>query len=252
MHVVPRDEGNEHHNPHDYDLEFASHPPSTAPGFSAPETAPQGLASVPMSGNLIMPFSPHVAKSIDNHIPGISISQSSASPSQVTPSMSIISQENGHGSPNETSSQLPGWDYSLDRDLEKLLTGDDFDLDAINLSLQFALPDYVPTEAILDTNVPRPPTAQPGSMISGRSKKPSSVVQRKWHTFLELSPPGQTTPDMLPDSNHINESYRKRLVDHLQQRVQHGILPSTPFLVNSSLSHGVVSDSGWCFHMLIH
>ncbi|KAJ5371537.1 uncharacterized protein N7496_007629 [Penicillium cataractarum] len=82
-------------------------------------------------------------------------------------------------------------------------------------------------------------------MISGRSKQPSSVVQRKWHTCLELSPSGRTTPDMLSDSNRIDESHRKRLADHLQQRVQHGILPSTPFLLNSSLSHGLVSDSGW-------
>lgn len=189
----------------------------------------------PMGGNMMAPVSPPNSSSIDKHTPNMSIGETSTYPTQVTPLNSLFSLETGDAWRNQTSPQPPIWDYPLDREWETLLTGDDFDLEAVNLSLLYATSDYVPLETIPGVDMSRPPPpAQPASVNSDHAKRHANAVQRKWHTFSELASSGQMTPDVPREASLIDESYRKRLAERLQQRVQHGILPSTPFLVCSA------------------
>lgn len=113
-----------------------------------------------------------------------------------------------------------------DLDWMSWLTRPDFDLDALNQSL-------VETTEIQPVDLLRIPDEAQGP------------IQRRWHTFSEsIVSSGQTTPDLRRpgssdrDRGHIHmiadESYRQKLAEGLQQRVQPGILPSTGFLVIAS------------------
>ncbi|KAJ5379755.1 uncharacterized protein N7496_002183 [Penicillium cataractarum] len=194
----------------------------------------------PMAGNTVAPVSPPNSSSIDKHTPNMSIGETSTYPTQVTPLTSLFSLETGDAWRNQASPQPPIWDYQLDREWETLLTGEDFDLDAVNLSLLYATSDYVPVDAIPGMDVTRPPPpAEPASISSINSdtaKRHANAVQKQWHTFSELASSGQMTPDVPREASLIDESYRKRLAERLQQRVQHGILPSTPFLWDTYVS----------------
>jgi len=119
---------------------------------------------------------------------------------------------------------LPGAPGDLD--WMSWLTGPDFDLDALNQSL-------IETTENQTTNPIQ------------NSKEVQGPIQRRWHTFSEsIVSSGQTTPDLrCPNSSdrdhgHIHmiadESYRQKLAEGLQQRIQTGILPSTGFLVSVS------------------
>lgn len=189
----------------------------------------------PMAGNMMAPVSPPNSSSIEKHTPNMSIGETSTYPTQATPLTSLFSLETGDAWRNQASPQPPMWDYQLDREWETLLTGEDFDLDAVNLSLLYATSDYVPVDAIPGMDITRPPPpAEPASINSINSdtaKRHANAVQQQWHTFSELASSGQMTPDVPREASLIDESYRKRLAERLQQRVQHGILPSTPFLV---------------------
>ena len=188
----------------------------------------------PMTGNMIAPVSPPNSSSVDKHTPNMSIGESTY-PTQVTPLTSLFSLETGDAWRDHASPQPPIWDYPLDREWETLLTGEDFDLEAVNLSLLYATSDYVPVEAISGMEMTRPLPVQPASVSRDDVKQHANTVQRKWHTFSELASSGEMTPDVPREASLIDESYRKRLAERLQQRVQHGILPSTPFLVCSAL-----------------
>lgn len=224
----------EEHPENDVDPELISH----AIGSEIPPV-PQHLDHMnhfdnlnPLAGNTMAPVSPPNSSSIDKHTPNMSIGETSTYPTQVTPLSSLFALETGDAWRYQTSPQHPMWDYPLDREWETLLTGEDFDLDAVNLSLLYATSDYVPVDAIPGMDITRPqPSVQSASVNSDSAKQHAVTVQKKWHTFSELASSGQMTPDIPPEASLIDESYRRRLADRLQQRVQHGILPSTPYLV---------------------
>lgn len=128
------------------------------------------------------------------------------------------------------TSETSPWDVPPDAlgDLDwiSLLTGSDFDLDALNKSL------FETTENQATDTIQNPNEAQ-------------GLVQRRWHTFSEsIVSSGQTTPNLRcssgSDSGHghihmiADDSCRQKLDEGLQQRVQSGILPSTGFLVSVS------------------
>lgn len=174
-------------------------------------------------------ISPPSSASIDKQTPDFSTSEHSY-PSQMTSLASFFSLGATDVWRNQESPPPPLWDSRLDQEWETLLTGDDFDLNAVNMSLLSATSQYIPTASAelsfdLDTT-----TSQP-LPLHHQAKQHSNTVQRKWHTFCEMSSSGQMTPDVLNEESYIDETYRKRLADRLQQRVQTGILPSTPFLV---------------------
>lgn len=192
----------------------------------APATSIPAIPIHPEATNNII--SPPNSTSIDNPTPSFSIGENSY-PSQVTPLTSFFSLEASDTWKNQGNPPPPLWDPQLDREWESLLTGDDFDLDAVNMSLLCATSQYVPTsEFALDLNS----TVSQSLPIDPQAKENSNIVQRKWHTFCEMLSSGRLTPDVPREGNfYIDETYRKRLADGLQQRVQTGILPSTPFLV---------------------
>ncbi|KAL5366582.1 hypothetical protein BJX96DRAFT_182785 [Aspergillus floccosus] len=124
------------------------------------------------------------------------------------------------------TSETSPWEIPPDgqRDLDWMswLTAPDFDLDSLNQSL-------IETTQIQTMDLVRNPEEAQGP------------IQRLWHTFSEsIVSSGQTTPDLRRSSSsdcdrgHIHliadESYRQKLAESLQQRVQPGILPSTAFL----------------------
>ncbi|KAJ5679879.1 hypothetical protein N7462_008123 [Penicillium macrosclerotiorum] len=186
-----------------------------------------------MAGQMMAPMSPPNSTSLDQHTPNLSIGDSASHPYpiQVTPLSSLFSLEAGDTWRPQASPQPMMWDPRLDRDWEALLTGDDFDLDAVNLSLLYATSDYVPASDALYSMEDSRGSLQPSSTIDDDSaQRRANTVQRKWHTFCDLPTPGQTTPNIPHEGGWIDEPYRKRLAERLQQRVQHGILPSTPFL----------------------
>lgn len=221
----------EDHQKHNLDPELISH----AIGSDIPAVSLHLDHLNPMAGNMMAPVSPPNSSSIDKHTPNMSFSETASYPTQVTPLTSLFSLETGDAWRNQASPQHPIWDYPLDREWEALLTGEDFDLDAVNLSLLYATSDYVPMDAIPGMDITRPPPpVQPASIDSDGAKRHSNTVQKKWHTFSELASSGQMTPDVPQEASLIDESYRKRLAERLQQRVQNGILPSTPFLVRSA------------------
>ncbi|KAJ5135977.1 hypothetical protein N7448_004531 [Penicillium atrosanguineum] len=196
--------------------------------FSGIPEVPLGLDAGSLADNIMAPMSP--PKSIDKLTPSLSIGDNNTYPAQLTPLPSLFSLETSDAWKNQPSPPPAVWDYRPDRDWETLLTGDDFDLNAVNLSLLYATADYVPTfDTLPDSEVARP-TSQPASRTENEHAKGRALtVQKKWHTFSEATPSGQMTPDQSQEGL-IDESYRKRLTERLQQRVQHGILPSTPFL----------------------
>ncbi|CAG7916347.1 unnamed protein product [Penicillium olsonii] len=128
---------------------------------------------------------------------------------------------------DQCGSPQPPWDYRLDGDWETILTGDNFDLDAVNTSLLHAT-----SEALSALDIPDiPELGNPDSSVDEHAKEQASLLQRKWHTFFEVAAiSGHTTPEISQSGGHIDDSYRHSLHERLQPRVQHGILPSTRFL----------------------
>lgn len=123
------------------------------------------------------------------------------------------------------------WSTQLDIDCSPLFAGDDFDLDAMNLSILQATSQSIPAME----NAPRQNTTDLlGPLKSPPDRRPASLVQRKWHTFSEKTPSGHTTPTDTQERVSLDEDYRQRLAESLGQRVQNGILPSTLFLVRFS------------------
>lgn len=198
---------------------------------------PLGLGAGSITANMIAPVSPPNSTSIDTHTPGLSIGGSGTYHTQVTSLTSRFPLESSDAWRNQPNPPPALGDYPPDREWETLLTGDDFDLDAVNLSLLYATADFVPAayttpglDATRLNSLPAP------SIEHDHVKDRAMTVQRKWHTFSERTSSGQMTPD-LPREDFIDGPYRKRLAERLQQRVQHGILPSTPFLVSLSFVH---------------
>lgn len=195
---------------------------------------PLGLDANSIAANLMAPMSP--PKSIDKYTPSLSIGDSGTYPAQLTPLPSLLSLESSDAWRNQPSPSPALWDYRPDRDWETLLTGDDFDLDAVNLSLLCATADYAPTlGTIPDLEAVRPPSQSVSHIENEHAMERALTVRKKWHTFSGAASSGEMTPDQATEGI-IDESYRKRLAERLQQRVQHGILPSTPFLVCHSFS----------------
>ncbi|KAJ5707407.1 hypothetical protein N7488_007208 [Penicillium malachiteum] len=190
------------------------------------------LTSLSIPENIMTLVSPPNSTSIDKPTPNFSAGDETSYPTQVSPLASLFPLEAEDTWRQQQSNLLPGpWDYQIDnRDLEALLTGDDFDLDAVNLSLLYATSDHVPTTDTIPGLDDIRPTLPEFHIDTTSTKKHASAVQKKWHTFSEMSVSGQMTPVVQSENNFIDESYRKRLAERLQQRVQHGILPSTPFL----------------------
>lgn len=128
------------------------------------------------------------------------------------------------------------WDVPPDRAWESWLTGVDFDLEAVNLSLLHATSDFVPTmESVPEQSMMGFSEGLNSAIECDPGVRQESLIQRKWHTYSEQTPSGCMTPNASQEYRHIDETYRKRLTDSLRQRVQNGILPSTSFLVQFSL-----------------
>ena len=156
-----------------------------------------------------------------------------------TPAATLCSADGG-GSDSATQHSFDSipWESLVDPGWESWLTGVDFDLDAVNMSLYQATFDPGPLmpNGSYESNIMgagHPETSQDDD----RRQNGVSIIQRRWHTYFEQLPSsGTMTPNMLQGRSHIDETYRGRLTDSLRQSVQSGILPSTEFLVCSSLS----------------
>lgn len=159
-----------------------------------------------------------------------------------TPPATLFSTDGGEVFENQPSLEParwdaplnPGWEAPLDPGWASWLTTGDFDLDAVNLSLLQATSDLVPPmESMPEQSmlqVSEDPNLASGPEPTGRHE---TRIQRRWHTYSERAPSGYMTPAASQGHKHVpvDEMYRERLADNLQQRMHHGILPSTSFLV---------------------
>ena len=213
-------------------------------------TAPLASKTGSITEDMAALMSPPNSAAIDQQTPNLSIGENSTYPTQMSPLASFLPLEaEDTWRYDQSSSPSALWEYHLDnREWETLLTGADFDLDAVNFSLMCATSDHVPPPAadtMPDSTTIRPPSVSVPSIDTDSAKNHAAMVQKKWHTFpgnVESSLSGQMTPLVQPPGNSfIDENYRTRLAERLQQRVQHGILPSTPFLVRSFLTFHLFS-----------
>lgn len=207
-------------------------------------TAPLASKTGSVTEDMTALMSPPNSTAIDQQTPNLSIGENPTYPTQMSPLASFLPLEAGDTwRYDQSSSPSALWEYHLDnREWETLLTGNDFDLEAVNFSLMCATSDHVPplaADAMPDSNTRPPiPSVSVPNIDTDSAKKHATMVQEKWHTFpgdAERALSGQMTPLAQPPGNSfIDENYRTRLAARLQQRVQHGILPSTPFLVRIS------------------
>ncbi|KAJ5762324.1 fungal-specific transcription factor domain-containing protein [Penicillium nucicola] len=188
------------------------------------------MASELMAGNMLAPLSPSDSTPVDRHTPMIPGLGDTLQNSDRTPLTSLFSME--AGDEWRGSSQPAFWDYRIDRDWDALLTGELFDLDAVNMSLLNETSEFVPAIR----TPPEMSTTRPRHLIQSEDvhvnhREHASLIQRKWHTYSELaSSSGQMTPVLAQQGNDINEAYREKLAERLQPPVPTGILPSTTFL----------------------
>ncbi|KAJ5639052.1 uncharacterized protein N7484_006914 [Penicillium longicatenatum] len=193
-------------------------------------SGPIGSDSGSMTGDIMSLMSPPNSAPVDKRTPNVSVGDKTTYPNHASPLTSLLLDE--HVWKDQTSPLPPPvWDYLRDnREWDALLTGEDFDLDAVNLSLLCATSDFPPPEASPDAipELDRSRLQPPPNLVADSAKQHTNLAQEKWHTFSELCS-GQMTP-IPPENSLIDDSYRKRLAERLQPRVQHGILPSTPFL----------------------
>lgn len=193
-----------------------------------------------MTESMMATVSPPGSFSIGEGTPTLAIPDDGMSHDQITPLTSLPSLE-AEDFWHKTL-QPTMWDDRFDQEWGSILTGDDFDLDAVNMSLLHTSDSVPVPEMPVETNIPQ---TQPSS--NGGLLHPSSL-QQQWHTFFKPIPLSrQMNSDPSQDSNKIDESYRKRLAEHLQQPVQHGILPSTPFLVCFVFCHLYTLCSVCCY-----
>lgn len=143
------------------------------------------------------------------------------------------------------------WNTQLDIGSSPFFAGEDFDLDAMNLSILQATSQSL--HAMENTSRQgtmdqlEPLNRLPEAQYTG---KPSSHVQRRWHIFSEHMPSGHATPTDTQERLDLNDDHRQRLVESLGQRIQHGILPSTSFLVRLSSSLEFESTSILIFYFV--
>lgn len=165
------------------------------------------------------------------HTPDTSIAVDSTTLSHPleTPTSTFFSTENQEYAINHAFElQSAAWPSDIDTGWASWLTDEDFDLEAVNLSLLQASDNTVQTvndvmdQSFVDFAIDHLDESQP---------EPQPSIQRTWHTYTALEPSGYKTPPSSQRPVPINDAYRKRLAENLRQNVQQGILPSTSFLV---------------------
>ncbi|KAJ5538826.1 hypothetical protein N7494_008305 [Penicillium frequentans] len=210
----------------DHETDIGSRIMPAASIAADPPSVPIGPGPGSMTGGMVSIMSPPNSAPVDKQTPNLSVRDNTTYPSHVSPLTSLFLD--GDVWKDQTSPLPPPvWDYLRDnREWDTLLTGENFDLDAVNLSLLCATSDYPPPDAMPDLDTSR--LQPPPNLVADSTKRHTNLIQEKWHTFSEICS-GQMTPGQ-PENSIIDESYRNRLAERLQPRVQHGILPSTPFL----------------------
>ncbi|KAJ5779826.1 hypothetical protein N7457_007546 [Penicillium paradoxum] len=166
--------------------------------------------------------------SIDGQTPAFAAPDSSIHFADITPLTSLSSLE-AEDAWYERPQPVLQYDR-LDQQWEAILTGDDFDLDAVNMSLLHTTSDFLST---MQTPPVMPAIRTQHSIpnVDENLSQPLSLVHTEGPKFPEtVTYSNQVTPNPSQEGNNIDESYRKRLAEHLQQPAQYGILPSTPFL----------------------
>lgn len=165
------------------------------------------------------------------HTPDTSIGVDSTTISRPleTPNSTLFSTESQEFSINQAA-DLPTsvWPSGNDTGWASWLTDEDFDLEAVNLSLLQASDHTVQTvNDVMDQSFVNFATDH----FEENQLDPQPSIQRTWHTYTILEPPRDKTPPSSQRPVAINDAYRKRLAENLRQNVQHGIVPSTSFLV---------------------
>ncbi|CRG84369.1 Zinc finger protein 281 [Talaromyces islandicus] len=198
------------------------HSRSHGQNLSRPKVTVQDASeaiSLPMEISNIFPHTPDTSIAVDSNI---------ISRPLETPTSALFSTESQEFSINQAAGLPPSvWPSGNDTGWASWLADEDFDLEAINLSLLQASDNTVQTvndvmdQTFADFAVDHHEESQPD---------PQPSIQRTWHTYTVLETSGDNTPPSSQKKLPINDAYRKRLAENLRQNVQHGIVPSTSFL----------------------
>ena len=170
-----------------------------------------------------------------NDTPNVSVDTSTDRTIHNTPPTPLFSNDWGEDPGNQPSLQSDQWDARLDTGWASWLTGVDFDLEAVNLSLLHATSELVPTMGrVADQCMIGFSEDLDVASVGQPAELQEAHVQRKWHTYSEQISSGYMSPNASQERRLIDEAYRKKLTDNLRQQVQNGILPSTCFLVRAT------------------
>lgn len=124
------------------------------------------------------------------------------------------------------------WNLNMDSQVPTWLADEDFDLNALNSSVMENTMSYF---APLNTRNEVDPLVfavqPPDEPIMDRKE---DQVRQRWFTFIGTHDPGYITPDAIPEQTEVDERYREKLSQRLQQRVPTESLPSTDFLVSTN------------------
>ncbi|PWY85872.1 hypothetical protein BO94DRAFT_598094 [Aspergillus sclerotioniger CBS 115572] len=116
------------------------------------------------------------------------------------------------------------WTLDLAAQVPTWLVTDDFDLEALNASINAsANPPELPLTTLAPTGNQQTCDALPST------ERFEDLVCRRWFTYFETPNTGHVTPDR-SESAYVDERYRQRLTENLQYRVPTDPLPSTDFL----------------------
>ena len=120
--------------------------------------------------------------------------------------------------------------YNVFPETATWLVGEDFDLDALNLSVVTNGLDSFPSETTVQENVFTSLTPQPSDEEPGGKEE---QVRQIWFTYIGIGKNnGQFTPTALNSRPELDEQDRQSLALKLQPSVSEEPLPSTDFLVS--------------------
>ncbi|PYH95481.1 hypothetical protein BO71DRAFT_418539 [Aspergillus ellipticus CBS 707.79] len=122
------------------------------------------------------------------------------------------------------------WELGLETQIPGWLATDDFDLEALNASI---IASTNPSDMLQHAASIDPMTAtshQTSNGLSLETAKFEDGVCRHWFTHLGGPSTGDITPDGKLETTYVDERYRQRLNERLQQRLPTDPLPSTDFL----------------------
>ena len=132
-----------------------------------------------------------------------------------------------------TPTDLDLWDLGLNAHEPSWLLGEDFDIDALNCSIDATISGWGHTNPVPSADQRRmydaANTLYQINSVSSPST-PGAMVQQNWYTKVALEAPTRRNPSQPADQDQVDEAYRTDLSNRLRPRMSDDALPSADFL----------------------